>query len=270
MSTQNQEQDEVTGSGENDMQAGFSAFADGLGEVIEHEATEVESTDAEDSEEEQSTEEQVSELQQEAEKLTEAGLTKAEFDAQIRKVFGKIGELNSKIEQVSRSTPKLRINPEKFTRTRESFDDDFANSFASDLNDAVEVEYAPQPEAQQQDEPLEVKLEKKTNMAIVAGVHPDFREVVSSQEWSAWKSSLPVDVQNELDNTWDASFINPMLSKFKAQLNQQTQKNVNKNERLVNAITPRGGVVTAKTGLSEQDGFLAASKQFAKENGLGV
>jgi len=273
MSTQNQTQDGNEAVNEqDDMQAGFSAFADeAQGNEPSTGRNEIEVTDAEvenEQGEEQSTSEQVAELQQEAEKLQADGsLTKAEFDAQIRKVFGKIGELNSKIEAVSRNTPKIKINADKFSRTRESFDDDYASNLASDLSDAVEVEYeAPATQSAE----VELTPDQKMHFGIVAGVHPDFKSVIASQEWENFKASLPVDKQIELDNTWDSTVINPMLTKFKAQLTNQKTSQGNKQERLANAITPKGGVVVAKTGLTEQDGFLAASKQFAKEYGIGV
>jgi len=74
--------------------------------------------------------------------------------------------------------------------------------------------------------------------------HPDYRSLPGSPEYESWLSSKPPEFQEKFRTTWNPAVVSRGLTEFKESLRQREAK----QERLANAITPRG--VSRKTGAS--------------------
>jgi hypothetical protein len=84
--------------------------------------------------------------------------------------------------------------------------------------------------------------------------HPDYRSLPGTPEYERWLSSKTPEFQNKFLNTWNPAVVSRGLTEFKESL----QKREAKQERLANAITPKG--VSRKVGestLSDEEAVWA-------------
>lgn len=223
------------------LEAGFG------GETIE-EPEEVTATE----EAEESTTEEVEPVQEQV----EAPLTRAELqaiearslalEAQITRVhdkaFGKIGELQQKIEAIKTRTTGLS------PRAKERLAGEFPE-LAEMLFDGADEPEPPQRPAQQDDVLVKIRAEREQEKQeierrLLKRDHRDWETVVASSTFKGWVGTLPPSEQQTLTNSWDADFVSAKLGEFKqwnaAQQAAAEEKETTKNKRLENAVTPRG------------------------------
>ena len=74
--------------------------------------------------------------------------------------------------------------------------------------------------------------------------HPDYKSLPGTPEYESWLSSKTPEFQERFRTTWNPAVVSRGLTEFKESLKQRESK----QERLANAITPRG--VSRKTGAS--------------------
>lgn len=201
------------------------------------------------------------------ESLAKSG--KAEED--VRKAFGKIGEIQRSLQnlQTTNNGEPVALTKEDFADLAEDFPD-LAEKIAKGLNGkfkaltsapsgpAVNVDDLAKKFEEQQQTALE-QLERKYEMKLLALSHSDWREVAASPDFSVWKSTLPADIQLQIDNSWDSSYLSKTMSTFKEWRDKSVQNKQQRTARLENAITPDGSK-TRKVGLSDEDAFSAGFK----------
>jgi len=201
-----------------------------------------------------------------AELLTVIEAQKTEQQKLRDKVFGKVGELQQKIDAVKPAAGGL--SPRAAERLKADFPELHEMLFGGDDGD----EPAPAAIHAPAQEPAQVATdeftpEQKMELRLLDRDHKDWRQVVHTPEFAAWKESvLAPDDAAALDTSWDADFFSAKLTEFKeyqaAETNKANQQRL-KQERLDDAVTTRGIPRTNTSSLGDDDeeaAMLAAYK----------
>jgi hypothetical protein len=187
--------------------------------------------------------------------------------AEIRKLHGKIGEINRSLIELQKSnqgnSAPVKLAGVTLKRLHEEYPE-LAELLAQDLNESGTAgEEAAQPSVNFDEKVAQVKedLTKEMQTNLLRIQHRDFLTVIQSPDFSVWKQTLPAEDQAELDNSWDAMYLGEKITAFKDwHAQKQTGANQRK-ERLSRAITPRGNAAPLKPlPMTEEDGFNAALK----------
>jgi hypothetical protein len=212
------------------------------------------------------TAEQLTEMLAKLPKIDEIGTATS---AEVRKLHGKIGEINRALLDLQKNgqgnKSGVKLTGEHLKRLHAEYPD-LANLIAEDLNEAGSAVGNTAPQNENFDERVaqvkeDLTKEMQTNLLRVQ--HRDFTTVIQSNDFKVWSQTLPAQDQKELNDSWDAMYLGEKLTEFKNwHAAKQTGTNERK-ERLARAITPKGTQAALKPQpLTEQDGFNAA---FAKK-----
>ena len=181
------------------------------------------------------------------------------------KVFGKVGELQQRIDAAKVSASGIS------SKARERLKTEFpelAEMLFDNDSEPVQQE-APQStntQRQANDEDSDKKLERR----LLARDHRDWEQVVISPEFSDWKtSSLNPQDSATLDESWDADFISAKITEFK-KWQQDKAKKVNetekqKQDRLNSGVMPRGVPRTGTATHTEDDEEAAMLQSFGRK-----
>ena len=208
-----------------------------------------------------------------AEELADLKAKAAEIDKlkeREQRIYGTLGSLKQSIDQL-RNQPRpsataVQVTKANLSKLSEMFPE-MADALAQDLNGVLHTgSVDPAQFEQAVENRLNERLQQTQQMfetKVLSVVHPDWRQIVPSEDFQRWKQNLPEEVRTELDNSWDAEFIGSKLSEFKDWKGKATQGQQAKQRRLEAAITPRGNAqMPAPT---EDDAFLMG---FKKARGL--
>jgi len=215
----------------------------------------------------------------------EAPLTRAEFqamadranalEAQLGKVhdkaFGKIGELQQKIEQVR--TAGVGLSPRAKERLAEEFPE-LAEMLFEGAGELGNV--APQIQTPNFDELVESKvstrqeeMRQSLEKRLLSRDHKDWQQIVVNDGFKGWVSTLPPEDQQQLASTWDADFVSSKITDYKAWMSAQSKafevdasKAHEKTKRLEAALTPRG-VQRNGPSYDDDDEEAAMAKAFS-------
>lgn len=215
----------------------------------------------------------------------EAPLTRAEFqamanraaalEAQLGKVqdrtFGKIGELQQKIEQVR--TAGVGLSPRAKERLAEEFPE-LAEMLFDGAGEPGNV--APQIQIPNFDELVESKvqtrqeeLRQSLEKRLLSRDHKDWQQVVVGDGFRGWVATLPPADQQQLASTWDADFVSSKITDYKAWQAAQSKGNeadalkaAEKTKRLEAALVPKG-VPRNGPSYDEDDEEAAMAKAFS-------
>lgn len=190
---------------------------------------------------------------------------RAESQRRLDTVFGKIGNLQQKIDAAR--TSAIGISPKAKERLAADFPE-----LAEMLFDGTEESSAPvaqQAYTAPQMPDVQDVIRREVEPLKLSVTHPDWEGVVQSKDFLNWKQSvLDPNVASELDNSWDAKFVSGKITEFKkwreAQA-AQAQAAQKRQDRLDAAITPRG-VPRAGTGtLSDDDEEAMMMKSYGRK-----
>ena len=197
--------------------------------------------------------------------------------AEIRKVHGKIGEINRALQELQKNgtskQPGIKLTGANFKRLHEEYPD-LAELLAEDLNESGAREQTAETEAAPQQSPLqsnenfdervaEVKQELYKNMqtSLLLMQHKDYTQVFGSDEFKVWAQTLPADDQSKLEESWDAMYLGEKFTEFKQWRTHKQTGAQERKSRLDRAIVPTGTQAAIKPqAQSLQDGFNAAFK----------
>jgi hypothetical protein len=179
---------------------------------------------------------------------------RASMEKGLGTAFGKLGGIERKI--ASKPAP---IKQESIDALRADGFEDHAAGLEW-IRDLQVIQTVAEPSEEMVDAAAE-KAEQRMHIRAVTRVHPDWREQVVKPEFQSWKSSQPSAIQQQLDNEWDASFINEKLTQFKASRQKPAPTPApdatasTRKGRLAAAVTPRGtgATPTTNTGPDEFD-----------------
>lgn len=208
----------------------------------------------------QITEEEWTEIQSRA---AAAETLKATLEKVSGTAFGKIGGIERTLAQLQ-SGGVGEVSVDDFTKLRDEFPD-LAEMLVEGLNGALKKAPRGQPAAVDFSE-IESKFnaqmaerlsaqELAFETRLLSTRHRDWREVTATAEFEAWRSTKPVEYQQQLAGR-DSDFIADALTEFKA---TKTAKNDSlRRSRIAAAETPRGSGGNAVN--DSEDQFLAGLK----------
>ena len=187
--------------------------------------------------------------------------------SEVRKLHGKIGELNRTLQELQKTgagnKATVKLAATHFKRLSEEFPE-IAEILAEDLNEAG---FAGGSDDQARLEPLvnervlqvQEQMQKDMQMNLLKIQHRDYLDVVKGDDFKVWMQTIPVEDQKQINDTWDAMYLGEKISEFKAWRDKRNEGSLSRRERLQRAITPKGLQQKAQqAALSEEDGFRAA------------
>lgn len=180
---------------------------------------------------------------------------------QLRKAYGKIGELNSTVQKLSEQrqpTPAAAPAGEENAELSD-WERDFPElAQVAESRARKIVQEAMGGLSTQQTETLSMEeIVRETNIAIMDATHDGWRETVSSQDFSLWIATQPESVQETFNTTVSAKVLGGILSEFdswKAKTNDRTTRN---KTRLEQALLPSGSSGKVTHAPSAHDEFVA-------------
>jgi hypothetical protein len=182
-----------------------------------------------------------------AELLEQLGAERTERQKLNDKVFGKVGELQQKIDAMK--TTAHGISP----KARERLKTDFPELAEMLFEDVAPVEQQQAAPSAVETEPVqtvqpaagdEFTTEQRIELRLLKRDHPDYEQVAKSPEFATWTSSvLSPDDAAALNDAWDADLVSKRMTEFKAWKAGEAKAAADKQtkqDRLGDAINPRG------------------------------
>jgi hypothetical protein len=182
---------------------------------------------------------------------------------EIRKLYGKFGEMNQALQELKKGGNKSEVKLAGATLKNLAEDyPDLAELLAKDLN---ELGTAQQESPKNDDEinarvaQVREELSKEMQKNLLMMQHRDFGTVTQTDEFKVWMQTLPEKDQKDIDNSWDAIYLGEKLTEFKTWRDKKQAGTQDRKERLERAITPKGTQAAIKPmAMTEEDGFRAA------------
>lgn len=194
---------------------------------------------------------------------------KTELTSQeIRKLHGKIGEINKLVHDLKEvRTGMPKITKESFKRLSAEFPE-IAEMLAEDMADisggVAEKAEVPKADVETLVESRVAKvtetIEEKMNIKLLTALHPDWQQVVGTTDFRNWMTTLPANVQQELNESKDAAYISEKLNQFKTRKNNVDAEREKRNERLSRSVLPKTTQRVDKSLMTEEEAFNAAFK----------
>jgi hypothetical protein len=201
----------------------------------------------------------------------------AELVSTRDRLYGKLGEVQRLVNDVKQPKGGVQLTAATLKRVQSQYPE-LAELLAQDLAEAAtapavsaETTHPQQPAFDQAAmfSEYENKVQQMVEKRILAAAHPDWQQVVQTPDFQLWKQGLPVQIRQELDNTWDSSFLIGAFDEFKNAMTQQQQRpptaptKPRSTKRLEAAVQPAG---VPATDTSENDAYAAFSKVFAERD----
>jgi hypothetical protein len=224
----------------------------------------------------------------EVEALRAAAATIPQLQEELRRTrdttAGKIGSIQQELKAIAARAAdgqkpalaqlkRLRAEfPELGQMLEEDLADAFATPAAANPDPQGNAGDAPAPQADPvmvdplADERVQQVLKQK-EQAIVDAVHPDWRDLRKTPEFSEWRSQLPQAAQDLLASSWDAKVLVDAFKGFKdwkhkrdEQAAAQADANKQRGKRLENAIPATRGSTTGINAVDDDAAFEAGFK----------
>lgn len=221
--------------------------------------------------------------------LAQGGQAKAHVDAEVRKVFSKIGEINRTVQELAKNLSAgksgRKITAEALKRVNEELPG-LGDALAQDLSEILggtEVAQAAaeakgqvfDPEAYHTEklapalQAMEARIAKVSEEAqteLLEYMHPDFETVLKTDEFKAWLLTLAEDRRKTVVESPRAVVAGKAITEFKEWREKAAKEAAKKKSRLEGAVTPQG--TSGPPGQRSQDddadfnaGFNRAKKK---------
>jgi hypothetical protein len=126
---------------------------------------------------------------------------------------------------------------------------------------------ANQPPADPLSDPRVVQRMRQESQQVVDTLHPDWKDLARTDDFKAWRTTLPPQAQHLLATSWRADVLVPAFNDFKAwKANQAAQAQAaaaaaasaskQRDKRLEHAMTPTSGRPTGTNAVDEDAAFL--------------
>jgi hypothetical protein len=225
----------------------------------------------------------------EVEALRAAAATIPQLQEELRRTrdttAGKIGSIQQELKTIAaRAAEGSKPAMKEFKRLKAEFpelgemlEQDFAEAFAP----AEPPPATPQQQEEDQqraqapvdplaDERVQTELRKK-DQAIMDAVHPDWRTLKATPEFSAWRTQLPPAAQHLLSTTWDSSVLVEAFQDFKnwnqkrseetaAQAQARATANKQRDKRLAHGVPATTGTPSGINAVDDDAAFEAGFK----------
>lgn len=119
------------------------------------------------------------------------------------KVFGTLGSLKQTIDALRQQPQATAFSKDRLKRLSAEFPE-MAEMLAEDLSG---VSLAGNFDSGAMERVIDERLDrtsKQYETKLLSVMHPDWKQVVSTNEFTEWKSSLPDEARVVLDDGWDA------------------------------------------------------------------
>jgi len=183
------------------------------------------------------------------------------LEKQFGTAFGKIGGIERKLSEIAAIRQETEggtseITAEDFGDLAEDFPD-LVTGMVQALNKARPKQQAPAPNEAPANVPQvdidrligerigakETELTQRFEQRILSTQHPDWQQVRATPEFQTWVKALPQTEQDQLANSWDASYVAQALTKFKDSQKPKTAPPAKPSARqqiVAAAVSPRG------------------------------
>lgn len=177
-----------------------------------------------------------------------------ELEAGLRKAHGKIGELNGKLQEVSKA-PAKQPEPEMDLSHVEEDYPDIAAWVRSQLGQkGGQVE--PEQEVQQQGGIPPEMIE----LALMDRLHKGWREKVQTSEFATWLAANGDDMVNKYQTAATADELGEIIKSYDSWNQSKGQRRTSASQRLEQAMTPNGSPGKPKVAPSFEDAFVSGFK----------
>lgn len=205
---------------------------------------------------------------------------------ELRRAYGKIGELNSHLRQLMKAPTKRGIKQAelKFARLEEEYPE-LAQALKEDL---AQVLGAAQEEVEQKEESQEVKAEESGDgmsqiqdspqipeevlqqrefqlrveyeKKLLASRHPDWEQIAQTPDFRIWLASQPPEIQQVAMTSYSAEELSGVFDLYKQArqlLETKVRQGATKQKRLETAVPVSSSSTAAPPVSDELDDFLA-------------
>jgi len=213
---------------------------------------------------------------------------------ELRRAYGKIGELNSHLRQLMKAPTKRGIKQAelKFARLEEEYPE-LAQALKEDL---AQVLGAAQEEVEQREEPQEAKAEESGDgmsqsqyspqipeeilqqrefqlrveyeKKLLASRHPDWEQIAQSPDFRIWLASQPPEIQQVAMTSYSAEELSGVFDLYKQArqlLEAKVRQGATKQKRLETAVPVSSSSTAAPPVSDELDDFLAGFNAVMKQ-----
>ncbi len=201
------------------------------------------------------------------------------FAEEVRKVYGKIGELNRTLESLRQgrklSAAQLKRLNTEFPEIAGMLAEDFSEIYAAQegqqaaqdqAQQASQQAAAPAPQAPQQAD-IQKLISDSVNNAVagisaqaerkaLALVHPGWEEIVQSPEFATWLQSLPPEQARHYAESEDARIASEAISLFSDAAKAKANVKQTKQTRLERAVAPTGESAPAPNTIDDEQAFV--------------
>lgn len=223
--------------------------------------------------------------------LAKGGQAKDHVDAEVRKVFSKIGEINRTVQELAKNLSAgksgRKITAEALKRVNEELPG-LGDALAQDLSEilgSTEVAQAAaeakgqvfDPEAYHAEklapalQAMEARIAKVSEEAqteLLEFMHPDFESVLKGDDFKAWLLTLPEDRRKTVVESPRAVVAGKAITEFKTWKEAAAKEAAKKKSRLEGAVTPQGaGAPPSQRSQDDDADFSAGYNKAAKKKG---
>jgi len=117
---------------------------------------------------------------------------------------------------------------------------------------------------QNQQSQTEQRMSQMVESKLLSAMQPDWKELTKSADFALWKQTLTPETRQQVETSWDASFLSGGIDTFREWKDSQKQGQQRKQDRLLQAVAPQG-VRAQRTTADEIDAFNAG---FANARGF--
>lgn len=185
-----------------------------------------------------------------------------EIKDQLRKAHGKIGELNSTVQNLSsqrqqptQQAPASSLDEGEMSQWEQDFPELAQLAEAKARKIATEMmsgQVNSQFQAISRDE-----IVREANLAIMDANYDGWRDTINTQDFALWIATQPSDVQEQFNNTVSAKVLGGVLSSFDNWKNKVADRGNKSKARLEQALIPSGNAAKVSHAPSAHDEFVA-------------
>lgn len=185
-----------------------------------------------------------------------------EIKDQLRKAHGKIGELNSTVQNLSsqrqqptQQAPATSLDESEMSQWEQDFPELAQLAEAKARKIATEM-MSGQANSQSQSISRD-EIVREANLAIMDANYDGWRDTINTQDFALWIATQPADVQEQFNNTVSAKVLGGVLSSFDNWKNKVADRGNKSKARLEQALIPSGNAAKVSHAPSAHDEFVA-------------
>jgi hypothetical protein len=210
-------------------------------------------------------------------KAAEFDRLKEQMTHESQKMYGKFGEFQKKINQLQQQSAAgqpVKLTKESLKRTLSDYPE-LAEALADDLGEILKSPASGLDQANVDTLVSEklgqevAKINQANEQKLLAFAHRDYKQVLTSDDFKIWRGTLPADVQQALDSTWDAVFVADAITEFKTWKQKSAadaeEAKTRRTKRLENAVVPNGTPGQGATKTPDHAGLSAGFNKIRKK-----